>query len=185
VRSTGASEPAANVRLRARSAISLSTVEPPVRRFLAAAACFLLAALAVAVLRATAPFDHGWWLVAYLALVGGLAQALLGTGAPPAASADRVRPVAADLARWQLGLWNTGTVAVATFDVLGAPGGVLAGSVALLAALVLFARDAAGKRGPAHGPTPDRRTALFLLLIAFLAISVVVGCYLAYALPGR
>jgi hypothetical protein len=155
--------------------------EPPVGWFFAAAACFLVAGIAVAVVRAVVPFAHGWWLVAYLVLVGGLAQALLGGGASRVSSADPGGPTTADLARWQLGLWNGGTVAVAAFDVLAASGGVLAGSVALLAALVLFSRAAVAMRAPPRG----RRTAVFLVLIAFLAVSVVVGCYLAYALPGR
>lgn len=169
---TGAFERVPSLRLRVRSALPVSADEPPGSWFLAAAACFVIAGIAVAAVRAVVPFAHGWWLVAYLVLVGGLAQALLGEGAPRASSA---------VTRWQLGLWNSGTVAVAVFDVLGAPGGVLIGSVALLAGLVLFTREAVGVRAA----PPGRRTALFLLLVAFLAVSVVVGSYLAYALPGR
>ena len=44
------------------------------------AAASLVAAASVAVLRATQPFEHGIWLVAYLFLVGFLAQLLLGRG---------------------------------------------------------------------------------------------------------
>lgn len=184
MRSLGASEPATKVRLRIRSAVPAPVVQPPVSRFLAAAGCFLLAAVAVAAVRAVVPFAHGWWLVAYLVLVGGVAQALLGAGAP-LATTDHGQPVAANIGRWQLALWNAGTAAVAIFDVLGAPGGVLAGSVALVAALVLFAREAVGMGGSVDPPAPGRQEALFLSLIGFLAVSVVVGCYLAYALPGR
>jgi hypothetical protein len=38
---------------------------------------FLAAAMPTAALSATNPFEHGWWLVAYLALVGGVGQLLL------------------------------------------------------------------------------------------------------------
>ena len=41
---------------------------------------FLAAALPAAALSAANPFEHGWWLVAYLTLVGGLSQLLLGPG---------------------------------------------------------------------------------------------------------
>ena len=54
--------------------------------FLACATCFLVAAVAAAVTRAVVSYAHGWWLVAYLLLVGCIAQALLGTGAPLRAS---------------------------------------------------------------------------------------------------
>jgi hypothetical protein len=129
-----------------------------------AVAAFLLAAVFVAAVRGIVPFAHGWWLVSYLVLVGGLSQWLLG-GARGRRSPDRL------LALW---LWNLGTIAVAVADPLNAPAGVLAGSVALIAALVLFAR--------AGAPAPSWRRP-YLLLVAFLAGSVVVGCLLADALP--
>jgi hypothetical protein len=144
------------------------------RSVLLPTAGFLLAAGIVAGVRAVAPFERGWWLVAYLALVGGLAQALLATGLP-APAGHRARPVR---------LWSIGTIAVALADMLDAPGGVLAGSLALITALVLFARTAA------NGPSPPWRDAvrsrgLYLLLVVFMVASVVIGCYLADALPGQ
>jgi hypothetical protein len=114
--------------------------------------------------------------------VGGVAQALLGTGAPLRAGRSGGRALGAALVRCQLGLWNGGTVAVAVADLAGAPAGVLAGGVALLAGLWLFALGfvRAGIRGRARG-----WLALYPLLVAFMAGSVVVGCYLAAALPGQ
>jgi hypothetical protein len=150
--------------------------------FLACAACFLLAAVAAAVTRGAVSFAHGWWLVAYLLLVGCIAQALLGIGAPLRASRTGGRTPSTALVRWQLGLWNGGTVAVAVADLAGAPAGVLAGSVALLAGLWLFARGfvRAGGGGPPRG-----WLALYPVLVAFMAGSAIVGCYLAEALPGQ
>jgi hypothetical protein len=59
-------------------------------RFLytASAFTFLLAAAAVADVRSVHPFDHDWWLMSDLALVGGASQLLRGAGrlmlaAPP------------------------------------------------------------------------------------------------------
>jgi hypothetical protein len=132
------------------------------RPYSIAAAAFMVAAIVAALVRAIVPFAHGWWLVAYLLLVGGVAQVLLGYGASPP---TRHRSSGARF--W---LWNAGTVAVAISDLSGAPAGVLAGSLVLLAALTLFARHGA-RRGP------------YLLLILFLAGSVLVGCFLGHAFP--
>jgi formate hydrogenlyase subunit 3/multisubunit Na+/H+ antiporter MnhD subunit len=129
-----------------------------------ASAAFIVAAIVVALIRAIVPFPHGWWLVAYLLLVGALAQVLLGSGTATSAGGRRL-----DARFW---LWNAGTVAVAVGDPLGAPAAVLAGSVALLAALALFASDAA-------------RRAAYLLLIIFMAGSVLVGCFLGRAFPWQ
>jgi hypothetical protein len=101
-RSGGRAAALAPGRTRARTVIG----SPP-----PAAAAFLVAAVLVAAVRGLVPFAHGWWLVSYLVLVGGISQWLLG----------------------------------------GAPG------------------------------PPWRR--LYLLLVVFLAGSVVVGCLLADALP--
>ena len=55
--------------------------ERPARPELQAAALASLAAALVAlVVRMAEPFEHGVWLVAYLVLVGFLAQLLLGRG---------------------------------------------------------------------------------------------------------
>jgi hypothetical protein len=48
--------------------------------FAGLAGAFTLAAAAVATVRSQQPLDHGWWLVAYLALVGGLSQLIVGAG---------------------------------------------------------------------------------------------------------
>lgn len=111
--------------------------------FVACAGVLIVVGGAVAAVNSAAPFDHGSWLAAYLVLVGGVSQILLGVGrtALPAP-----RPPLA-LHRAPLALWNLGSLVV--------PAGVLAdlapmvtvGSVALLAGLVLFAR----------GLTPLRR----------------------------
>src|SRR5213078_2655396 len=98
------------------------------------ASLWLAAALIAAVARAIAPFANGIWLVAYLFLVGFVAQVLLARGqatvlaaAPSDADAP---PIGA-----QATLWNAGVVAVPLGVLVGARIFVVLGSVALLTAL--------------------------------------------------
>jgi hypothetical protein len=149
------------------------------------AVAFLLAAAALAVVRSVEPFDHGWWLVSYLALVGGVSQLLLGAGrlmlAGTRASAPRRRRTP-----WgELVLWNVGTLLVPMGVLTDTPEVVAAGSVVLLVALVLFA--AASRTPAAAGPARHQRSYLWAYrgLVAFLAGSVVVGAGLAEALPWQ
>lgn len=154
------------------------------RCFGVAGAAYIAAAAVVAAVQATAPIDHGWWLVSYLALVGGLSQALLGTGLVALATSSAADTVVTE--RWvRFALWNLGVVTVALSDLAGAPAGVLAGSVLLLAALARFTqcclRIVKGRRRRSVVPWAG----LYLALVAFLAGSVVVGTALAGALPGQ
>jgi hypothetical protein len=145
---------------------------------------FAGAAGIIAVANTIAPFDHGWWLVAYLALVGGLSQSLLGTGLSALAirTGDR-RP--AEATTWsQFALWNTGVVLVAIADLTAVSVGVLLGSVLLLAALGSFA--VALRRTSVTAVSPmSVGVIVYGLLIMFLVGSVVVGTGLADALPGQ
>jgi hypothetical protein len=104
-------------------------------RFAGRAAAFTLAAVAVALARSRQPFDHGWWLVAYFALVGGLSRLILGAGQFALGVGSAGRRVLAG----QLALWNLGAVLVPIGVLAGAPGVVAVGSIVLLAALALFA----------------------------------------------
>jgi hypothetical protein len=79
-------------------------------------------------------------------------------------------------------LWNVGTVTVAVADLKEIPGAVLAGSVALYGALVLFGLGL--RRVHVTGFHPSRRwTRGYVVLLIFLAASVVIGTALAGALP--
>lgn len=147
------------------------TLDRTTGAFVACAGVLIVSGGAVAAVNSAAPFDRGSWLAAYLVLVGGVSQIVLGVGR---AALPAPRPARAPLA-----LWNLGSLVV--------PAGVLAdlapmvtvGSVALLAGLVLFAR----------GLTPPRRdarglAALYLAFILGLAVSVIVGSAIAHAAPG-
>lgn len=138
--------------------------------FAAVAGLMIVAGGLVAAINSAAPFAHGSWLAAYLVLVGGVAQLLLGVGclALPAPK------LSARLRSAQLGLWNAGNTSVAAGVLTGAVGLVIIGSVVLLVALAGFALGA--------GPAPTNgRGRLFLYRTAILALawSVVIGSLLA------
>ncbi|MGH2380044.1 MAG: hypothetical protein ACRDG7_02340 [Candidatus Limnocylindria bacterium] len=84
----------------------------------------------------------------------------------------------------ELVLWNLGTVVVPVGVFAGAPAVVVVGSVALLAALALFA--AATRAPPGRGPDDHRsRLYAYRAVIIFLTGSVLVGTGLADALPWQ
>ena len=127
-----------------------------------------------AAVNSTAAFQHGSWLVAYLVLVGGISQLALGAGL----LFLRALPSPARGAYARLGLWNLGTVLVPAGVLLDLPGVISAGSLSLLAALVLFCS------GALHAQARARALAYYLFAAA-LAVSVLVGCALSDALPAR
>ena len=165
------------------STVAWPAAEAPARAFTACAAAFGLAAAGLAALHAGVDITRGWWLVAYLSLVGGVAQLLLGPGLIALARRSGARPPGATDRGAQLVLWNAGTVIVAVSDVTGAAMGVLAGSVVLLVALSLFAAALHRVRATGRRRTP-RWERGYVLLLVFLAGSVAVGTGLAGALPA-
>jgi hypothetical protein len=146
--------------------------------FLASSGVLIVAGGAVAAVNSAAPFGHGSWLAAYLVLVGGVSQVVLGAGRL-ALRAPRPTPA---LLRAQLVLWNLGSLAVPAGVLADAPTLVTVGSVALLCALALFAAGAAGASGVRREARV--RAVVYLTIVVGLAASVVVGSALAGAVPG-
>jgi hypothetical protein len=144
-------------------------------RFLASASVLIVAGGAVAAVNSAAPFGHGSWLAAYLVLVGGVSQVVLGAGR----LALHAPPLTRGLPPAQLALWNIGSLAVPAGVLGDAPMLVTAGSAALLCALALFAAEARGLRREVRG-----RAVVYLAIVVALAMSVVIGSALADAAPG-
>jgi hypothetical protein len=135
------------------------------------AAASLLAAIVVAAVQAAQPFEHGVWLVAYLALVGFAAQLLLGAGQAALLASAPGSPQPRRTGA-QLVLWNLGVVAVPLGVFTEARLPVVIGAAALLAALLSFHR--------AVRPAPA--SAAYLALICFMAASTLIGTALAWDL---
>jgi hypothetical protein len=149
--------------------------------FAACAWLSLSAALVAAAARAIEPFDHGIWLVAYLFLVGFLAQLLLGRGqttAPVASpSGASTSPI-----RAQVAFWNAGVVAVPLGVLVGTRALVVLGSIALLTALNGFWQASRLCRSDSSTASGSQGIAYKALIIT-MAASVVVGTVLAWDIP--
>ena len=149
--------------------------------FAACAWLSLAAALVAAAARAIEPFDHGIWLVAYLSLVGFLAQLLLGRGqatAPVAGPSGASTPPI----RAQVAFWNAGVVAVPLGVMVGARLPVVLGSIALLTALAAFWQASRPRRSQSRTASGSRGIA-YTALIVTMAASVLVGTVLAWDIP--
>ncbi len=126
---------------------------------------------------AYATTEKSAWATAYLVLVGGVAQGVLGAAL---AWLGRVR-----LEWWVLACWNLGNAGVLGGQLTGTVPLTYLGGTALVAALVL-----ALVATRAAGASPETGTASRLLLWSFrgvvvlLAVSIPVGLVLA-ALPRR
>lgn len=132
----------------------------------------VVAAGIVSAVHELTPFARGSWLVAYLVLVGGVAQALLAFG-PRWAGAT----IAPSAHRWAgTGLWVAGSLLVPAGRLAALAPLTIAGSIALLAALAGYA--ATVLRAPRGG---SQRVWAYLALVVFLAASVGVGLVLAFA----
>jgi len=145
-------------------------------------AVFAIAAVAVGSANVLVPFDRGWWLTAYLFLVGGVSQLLLSRGQDALTTRRGEPPPALLWTQWAL--WNAGTAIVAMADMAQAMAGVDVGSIALLVALLLFLICARRDRREPHRHAAALEHAYATLLVV-LGSSVVLGTYLARALPGQ
>lgn len=151
----------------------------PGRLFALCGTVFILAAVVVAIVQAVDPITLGWWLVAYLSLVGGVAQIMLGSGLLALAERADGHAPSANERLAELVLWNVGTLIVAVADLANAPLVVLVGSAALLAALAFFAAGLNRIHATAAHP-PRLWIRLYVVLLVFLAVSTAVGSVLSH-----
>ncbi len=133
------------------------------------AACIVLGGLVSAAIAPT-PTEHGSWAVAYLVLVGGVAQVALGAGQAllaPAAPSRRV-------ARSEMIGWNAGNAAVLAGTLLGFTWLADIGGAILVVSLALVTRQ---MRGATRRPAWPLY--LYRGLVALVLVSIPVGLVLA------
>ena len=143
---------------------------------MAAAIASLAVAVVAAAVRIATPFEHGVWLVAYLFLVGFVAQFLLARGQDALASSSRAQPTSLR----QTILWNLGVVAVPLGVFAGARLPVVLGSICLLATLASH-WQAAIVADRLRGDGAFRIA--YYALLALMTASVFVGTALAWDEP--
>ena len=150
---------------------------------LVAAALASLAAADVAlVIQLAEPFDHGTWLVAYLVLVGFLAQLLLGLGQATLLSAHSLGAPSGQTQLAQALLWNFGVIAVPAGVLADTRLAVVAGSITLLGALASFANSARPAL-PGSDARPTRRGWAYAVLLLVMTASTLTGTALAWDTP--
>ena len=147
----------------------------------AALASFAAAAVVLAI-RVLEPFNHGSWLVAYLVLVGFLAQLLLGRGQAALLSAGGLPAPPRGVRLEQALLWNFGVIAVPTGVLTDTRLAVVVGSVSLLAALASL-WETARPRLPGSDARPTRLGWAYALLLLTMTASTLIGTALAWDIP--
>ena len=124
----------------------------------------------VAAFTASVPSEHGAWAAAYLVLVVGVAQLVLGVG--QATLAPGVVPI--NRIVLELAGWNAGSAAVLGGTLLGAVWLVDVGGVLLVLALVMLALGVRGADRRWRG-----RLLAYRCLAGVLLVSVPIGLVLA------
>lgn len=119
-------------------------------------------------LRIVAPFEHGTWLIAYLLLVGALAPYLI------AAGQDRLGVGADRRSGFEAAAWLVAVVTVPAGVLLDARLLVVIGGAVLLASLASLAQ---------RSPPGARRRLAHAAIIAFVAVSTLIGIALAWDRP--
>jgi len=153
------------------------------RADLTAAAFTSLAAAAVAfMIRVLEPFDHGTWLVAYLVLVGFLAQLLLGRGQVALVAGGGLPAPPRGVRLAQALLWNFGVITVPVGVLANTRLAVVVGSVSLLVALASL-WETARPALPGSDARPTRRGWAYALLLLAMTTSTIIGTALAWDIP--
>jgi hypothetical protein len=148
----------------------------------AASLAGLGAAVAALAIGLAEPFDHDAWLVAYLFLVGFLAQFLLARGQTALLAAAGMPAASREVLTAQALLWNVGVVAVPLGVLADARIAVVLGGLSLLAALASLALTA--HRAIVDRPRSTSRLAWgYAGLLVFMTASVFVGSALAWDTP--
>lgn len=130
--------------------------------------------LVAAVTRPTG-FEQGAWVAAFLVLVGGVAQILVGGGqAALVADAPSRTTLAVELATW-----NIACAATVIGTLIASPPLTTVGGAALIASLVVFL--VAVLR---HGARPGWARTVYVTVVGFVLLSTPVGLVLAWIRHG-
>ena len=138
--------------------------------FLAVAAVAVVTGGAVAAVTAPLELEHGSWAAAYLVLVVGVGQAILGIGQ----AATSAEPPSQRRIVLELGLFELSSAAVLLGTAASSPVTVTIGSALLVLALLAFA-------GPALGGRAGIVRLLYLAMLAVLLVSIPIGVALSWA----
>lgn len=169
------------VRDRAQASVAPALRRPSSRLLTRGALGSLAAMILVTTAWVLEPFAHGLWLIAYLGLVGSLAQWLLGHGQARLLSVNDLRPPLRRERLVQGLLWNLGVVAVPIGVLEQTRLAVLVGSLALLGALASLLMTVRPVVGRADGGL--RQAGLYLALLLFMTASVFIGLGLSWGIP--
>lgn len=134
---------------------------PTLPLILAGGACIIAGGL-VAAATAPAPSTHGSWAAAYLVLVAGAAQVVLGLGQAVLAPVAPSRRVVTN----EVVVWNTANAAVIAGTLLGLAALLYAGSALLVLGLGVFLHSTHSPGRPAPGLLWAYRLLTLLLLVS-------------------
>ena len=148
----------------------------------AAALASLAAAVVALAIRISEPFEHDAWLVAYLFLVGFLAQLLLSRGQAALLAAAGLPAPTPDARLAQALAWNLGVIAVPAGVLAETRLAVVVGSVSLLTALAFFAKTARPVL-PGSAVRPGRLGWAYAHLLLIMTASTLIGTALAWDIP--
>jgi MFS family permease len=137
-------------------------------------ACVVAGGLVGAVTGPT-DFEHGSWLAAYLVLVGGVAQIVLGVA--QAWLAQQVPP--ARSTRREAWAWNIGVAAVVLGTLVSEPVLTTVGGTVLMLALVLFVVGVRRVR-----PSARRVGLLYRGVVGMILVSIPIGVVLSWTRHG-
>jgi hypothetical protein len=147
----------------------------PARTFVVIGSIFVVAGGLVAAVSGPTSFERGSWLAAYLVLVGGVAQIVLGAG--QAWLADRVPPDRST--RFEAWSWNAGVATVVIGTLASMPVLTSLGGLASAAALWLFLAGVRTVR-----PASRVVALLYRGVAAIVLVSIPVGIALAWTRHG-
>ncbi len=157
---------------------------PDARPFVLVGSISIVAGGLVAAVTRPSGIEEGSWVAAYLVLVGGVAQIVLGGGRAFLSTRDT------SFSAWpMLWGWNLGALLTISGTIGATPTLTSAGGLATAAALVLFLRDVRGVDAAAASTTPwlPRASVLakvYRVLIYVVLASVPIGLVMAWARHG-